>query len=88
MGRSGKQRGSSTSNGASKDARRLPSGGKALACDLSGLKAGGADVLTLAIAGDHGLDPLDIWIPSSACTTLGVRDIVAKARTLATDIAY
>jgi hypothetical protein len=59
-----------------------------LARDLPSLHTGGADILSLAVAGDHGLDALDVWIPSTASTTLGVRDVVAKARTLATDIAY
>ena len=59
-----------------------------LAADFAGFHARGADILALAIAGNHGLDPLDIRIPSTASTTLGVRDIVTKARSLATDIAY
>lgn len=60
----------------------------ALARDFAGLEARGAYVLALAVAGDQGLDPLNIRIPSATSTTLGVRDVVAKARTLATDIAY
>ena len=61
---------------------------KNLAAYFSSLQARGADVLSLGVAGDHGLDALDIRIPSSASSTLGVRDVVTKARTLATDIAY
>jgi hypothetical protein len=59
-----------------------------LASDLAGFKARGADVLALAVTRDQGLDSLDVRVPSAASTTLGVRDIVAKARTFATDIAY
>ena len=59
-----------------------------LACDLAGFEAGGADVLTLGVTRDHGLDALDVRIPTTACTALGVRDVVSKARTLATNIAY
>ena len=59
-----------------------------LASYFASLKTRGADVLALAISRDHGLDSLDVWVPSSASSTLGVRDIVSKARTLATDVAY
>ena len=59
-----------------------------LTCDFSGLEAGSADVLALGVAINEGADSLDIGVPTATGTTVRVRDIVAKARAFATDIAY
>lgn len=58
-----------------------------LAENLSSLKTGRADVLTLGSSSDQGTDALDIWIPTTAGLAHGVRDVVTKARAFATDVA-
>lgn len=58
-----------------------------LAENLSSLKTGRADILTLGGSSDEGTDALDIWIPTTAGLAHGVRDVVTKARAFATDVA-
>lgn len=41
-----------------------------LARDLSSLKAGSADILTLGVPVNEGTDPLDIWIPAATGTAI------------------
>jgi hypothetical protein len=61
---------------------------KGLARDFSGLEAGSADILALGVTVNQGANALDIWIPTAAGTTVRVRDIITKAWSLVTDIAY
>ena len=58
-----------------------------LADCLASLHAGCADVLTLGDATDEGANALDIWVPATASLAHGVRNVIAKAWALATDVA-
>ena len=59
-----------------------------LARDLSCLEARSADILALGVAVDESAHSLDIWIPTTAGTTIGVRDVISEAWAFATDVAY
>lgn len=58
-----------------------------LAENLSSLKAGGTNILTLGSPSNQGTDALNIWIPTTAGLAHGVRDVVTKTRAFATDVA-
>ena len=58
-----------------------------LAQNLAGLETRRTDVLTLGGACYQGTDSLDIWIPSAASLAHRVRDVIAKTRAFATDVA-
>ena len=44
--------------------------------------------MALGVTVYESTNALDIWIPATTGTAIRVRDIVAKARAFATDIAY
>lgn len=58
-----------------------------LARDLAGLDARGADVEPLRRPTDHGTHALDVGVPATGRTAVRVRNVVAEARPLATDVA-
>ena len=60
---------------------------RALARDLAGLDARGADVQPLRRAAHHGTHALDVRVPAAAGTAVRVGDVVAEARPLAADVA-
>src|SRR5436305_6823243 len=57
--------------------------------DLARLDARGAHVEALALGHAHlGVDGLDVRVPPAVGTAVGVRDRLAEARSLATDVAH
>lgn len=44
--------------------------------------------MTLGVSANQGTDALDIWVPSTAGTTLGVRYVISEAGAFAADVAY
>ena len=60
---------------------------KTSARDLAGLDARGAGVQPLRRAPDHCTHRLDVGVPTTVGTAMRVRDTLAEARPLATDVA-
>ena len=68
---------------------RLVSEGFGLAFDdLAGLDAAGADAHALADTVDDGLDRLQVHVPATTGRVVGVGDIVAELRSLATEFTF
>ena len=55
--------------------------------DLVGTKASGTDVHMARSTVNDRLDALDVGLPSSVGTSMGVRDLDTESHTLAADIA-
>jgi hypothetical protein len=56
--------------------------------DFAALDAVGADADTLGCAIDQGVNGLEIRAPAAPGYVVGVRDVIAKLRTFAANVAY